>query len=369
MSAHFFPAISSRAQTATSTGRNSASTATASGTPIQPRTASPAARPATARRAPPAAGRRAASAGPVRDRRHQEAGEHRRREAEQHLVPVPRDRAIAAAERQTGGERRDPERHRQHREDAGAEEERPEAVGEQHRPGAAQPARNAVAPRGLVGSRGCDHPRVSVSVRAGRPPPHPCGTAARLSGSSHDRDGPAPSPRRSATSTSPGSRTSPTAATERRLDPGEPLFEQGEPADHFYLVIEGRLKVTMLTPDGKQVLVRGDPSGRLLRPRPRARRGRDYPATCRALVAGPRPRLADALLGGAARQPPADRHRHHPVARPPHNRRPRPHRRARHRGGRAARRQCRPAPRATAGTPVEGGVRIDFRSPARTSPR
>ena len=46
MSAHFFPAISSRAQTATSTGRNSASTATASGTPIQP-AASIASRPAS----------------------------------------------------------------------------------------------------------------------------------------------------------------------------------------------------------------------------------------------------------------------------------------------------------------------------------
>jgi CRP/FNR family transcriptional regulator, nitrogen oxide reductase regulator len=73
-------------------------------------------------------------------------------------------------------------------------------------------------------------------------------------------------------------------ATERRLDPCEALFEQGESADNFYLVIEGRLKVTMITPEGKQVLVRvihpGDLCGlalALARP--------DFPATCRALVA------------------------------------------------------------------------------------
>ena len=72
-------------------------------------------------------------------------------------------------------------------------------------------------------------------------------------------------------------------ASERRLDAGDPLFEQGEPADHFYLVIEGRLKVTMITPEGKQVLVRlvhpGDLCGLAL-----ALARRDYPATCRALV-------------------------------------------------------------------------------------
>ena len=72
-------------------------------------------------------------------------------------------------------------------------------------------------------------------------------------------------------------------ATKRRLDAGDALFEQGEPAANFYLVIEGRLKVTMITQEGKQVLVRhvhpGDLCGfalALARPA--------YPATCRALV-------------------------------------------------------------------------------------
>jgi len=73
-------------------------------------------------------------------------------------------------------------------------------------------------------------------------------------------------------------------AAERRLAPGEPLFEQGEPARRFYLVAEGRLKVTMLTRDGKQFLVRllqpGDFCGlafALDRP--------DFPASCHAVVA------------------------------------------------------------------------------------
>lgn len=73
-------------------------------------------------------------------------------------------------------------------------------------------------------------------------------------------------------------------ATDRHLEPGAALFEQGEPAGRFYLVVQGRLKVTMITPGGKQVLVRlvhpGDFCGlalALARP--------DYPATCLALVA------------------------------------------------------------------------------------
>lgn len=69
----------------------------------------------------------------------------------------------------------------------------------------------------------------------------------------------------------------------RRVAPGEAVFEQGEPAGRFFLVAEGRMKVTMLTADGKQVLVRligaGDFCGlalALARP--------DYPASCRAAV-------------------------------------------------------------------------------------
>lgn len=70
-------------------------------------------------------------------------------------------------------------------------------------------------------------------------------------------------------------------ATLRRVASGEAVFEQGEPAGRFFLVTEGRMKVSMLTAEGKQVLVRligaGDFCGlalALARP--------DYPATCRA---------------------------------------------------------------------------------------
>lgn len=72
-------------------------------------------------------------------------------------------------------------------------------------------------------------------------------------------------------------------ATAQRLGTGDAIFVQGEPARRFFLVAEGRMKVSMLTADGKQVLVRligaGDFCGlalALARP--------DYPATCRAAV-------------------------------------------------------------------------------------
>lgn len=72
-------------------------------------------------------------------------------------------------------------------------------------------------------------------------------------------------------------------ATDRRLEAGEALFEQGEPARRFFLALEGRLKVTMIVPEGKQVLVRliypGDFCGLAL-----VLARTDYPATCRAIV-------------------------------------------------------------------------------------
>lgn len=72
-------------------------------------------------------------------------------------------------------------------------------------------------------------------------------------------------------------------ATERRLAAREAMFEQGEAADRFFLLIEGRVKVTIITPEGKQVLVRlvfpGDFCGlalALARP--------DYPASAWAIA-------------------------------------------------------------------------------------
>jgi CRP-like cAMP-binding protein len=36
------------------------------------------------------------------------------------------------------------------------------------------------------------------------------------------------------------------------IDKGEPLFRQGEPADSFYFVIAGAVKIYRLTPDGQE---------------------------------------------------------------------------------------------------------------------
>ena len=43
-----------------------------------------------------------------------------------------------------------------------------------------------------------------------------------------------------------------TVARERQYSRGELLFSQGEPAEGFYLVCEGRVKIYKLSPDGKE---------------------------------------------------------------------------------------------------------------------
>ncbi|WP_455274872.1 Crp/Fnr family transcriptional regulator [Rhizobium herbae] len=45
-------------------------------------------------------------------------------------------------------------------------------------------------------------------------------------------------------------------AVSRRIRSGDAFFEQGGPATHFFLLINGRLKVTQVTPDGQQIIVR-----------------------------------------------------------------------------------------------------------------
>jgi len=72
-------------------------------------------------------------------------------------------------------------------------------------------------------------------------------------------------------------------ATPRRVAAGDLVFEQGAEAVTFYLLLHGRLKVSQVTPDGQQVMVRvvhpGDLFGfarALARP--------DYPGTARAAV-------------------------------------------------------------------------------------
>lgn len=72
-------------------------------------------------------------------------------------------------------------------------------------------------------------------------------------------------------------------ATTLRILQGETVFEQGAEARSFYLLLHGRLKVSQVTSDGQQVMVRvvhpGDLFGfarALSRP--------DYPGTARAAV-------------------------------------------------------------------------------------
>lgn len=45
-------------------------------------------------------------------------------------------------------------------------------------------------------------------------------------------------------------------ATLRRIAMGEAVFEQGQKADRFFLLLHGRLKVTQVTADGQQIIVR-----------------------------------------------------------------------------------------------------------------
>ena len=45
-------------------------------------------------------------------------------------------------------------------------------------------------------------------------------------------------------------------AIMRRVTPGETVFEQGQKATQFFLLLHGRLKVTQVTPEGQQIIVR-----------------------------------------------------------------------------------------------------------------
>ena len=45
-------------------------------------------------------------------------------------------------------------------------------------------------------------------------------------------------------------------AQTRRLPIGESVFEQGQPATYFFLLLHGRLKVTQVTSAGQQIIVR-----------------------------------------------------------------------------------------------------------------
>lgn len=70
-------------------------------------------------------------------------------------------------------------------------------------------------------------------------------------------------------------------ATLRRVAVGEAVFEQGQKADRFFLLLHGRLKVSQVTPDGQQIIVRmvnpGDIFGFA-----KALQRADYPGTPKA---------------------------------------------------------------------------------------
>jgi CRP-like cAMP-binding protein len=72
-------------------------------------------------------------------------------------------------------------------------------------------------------------------------------------------------------------------ASTKRIAPGEAFFEQGGAATHFFLLIHGRLKVTQVTADGQQIIVRvvhpGDLFGFA-----KALRRTDYPGTALAVT-------------------------------------------------------------------------------------
>lgn len=88
-------------------------------------------------------------------------------------------------------------------------------------------------------------------------------------------------------------------ATILRIPQGKSVFQQGAPGTHFYLLLQGRLKVTQVTAAGQQIIMRvvhpGDLFGFT-----RALNRPDYPGTANAavdsLVAAWRAEMWDTLV-------------------------------------------------------------------------
>jgi CRP-like cAMP-binding protein len=72
-------------------------------------------------------------------------------------------------------------------------------------------------------------------------------------------------------------------ASSRRIAAGLAVFEQGAPAAEFFVLLHGRLKVTQVTPDGQQIVVRVVNPGDLFGIANALQR-RDYPGTATAAV-------------------------------------------------------------------------------------
>lgn len=72
-------------------------------------------------------------------------------------------------------------------------------------------------------------------------------------------------------------------ATARRVAQGDAVFEQGQQATSFFLLLHGRLKVTQVTEDGQQIIVRVVHPGDLFGFAKALQRS-DYPGTARAVT-------------------------------------------------------------------------------------
>lgn len=72
-------------------------------------------------------------------------------------------------------------------------------------------------------------------------------------------------------------------ATTRRIRRGEAVFEQGDKAEFFFVLLSGRLKVSQVTAGGRQMIVRMIQPGDLFGIA-RALRRDDYPGTACAVV-------------------------------------------------------------------------------------
>lgn len=71
------------------------------------------------------------------------------------------------------------------------------------------------------------------------------------------------------------------AASVRRVEAGAAVFREGEPAERFYLLLDGTIRVVRITPAGEHVTVLHIPSGQLFGVAPALGRDR-YPATAQA---------------------------------------------------------------------------------------
>jgi CRP-like cAMP-binding protein len=72
-------------------------------------------------------------------------------------------------------------------------------------------------------------------------------------------------------------------ASSRRFPAGKAVFEQGAAATHFFVLLSGRLKVTQVTPQGQQIVVRMVNPGDLFGIA-KALHREDYPGTATAVI-------------------------------------------------------------------------------------